>query len=943
MSEPKPLNPTEQDALVKQIGLTLMRAAPEDWRSVIAQYRATGRYFELEAELKLQDGSKRSWQAPQEAASLFARLRAGMHREGRGSWTNARYQLDHPSSYNLDFDRAEPSWQTPPPQQAYVDEMRFFPRAEENIPDWLRRRLNPPTPVFRTVRVFDGAGPNGRPSVNRPPVPEPEVAPLLAYLSNAPVAVAGRGFDNDVLHPDAPPVVPSGFQTDGAWIWPAGVSYYLRKYGVPPEPELVERARAAGFTLPEVSEESRLAAAANLGAPAAPPGTVVPVPVEPEPAPAPKPAPAPQQEQQPEPAPEPAADATQFVVAPTFEAKKEEPEEEYDFEPLYPEPPVAEEPVKPVVPPAPVIPPFAGDGPPYRVVFDSDGVPDTVDDRTLRDTYGAGMDLFAPHADEPEPVAEQPVREKAQEAPAFEERKPEERMFEPPKPEERKPEERRQEPPKFEDRTFEPPKFETEPEPEETEPAPVDEHQDVDADAEPEIPTAGPDEPELLTHHREPELLTHHNEAELTDHLDAETEERPRDAMQDTMAWSPVLDESAESPAEVTEEHPVVPAVEVTADEPDLAEEEIESTTSFEATKFEQEPELFEQQRFDAQLDSHFEPEPEPLPVVAPPAPTRSEETAVFDAALVAAHEPEPKPAPEPEPEPEPEPVRPPRQVTPEEDRELAGTRRALDDLNVPHGVFRIGEPADRTWTLHLDGESWEVCWFDHGPKNPVRFDKVEDASAYLVGKLVLGNFRTIPRAPQPQRPMTNGFREEPRRAGPPQRPPMPPAPAQAPPMPQTQAPTQVQQKPAPQAAPTQVQPVPPQAPAPSPVAAAVAQEEPSKRKFPISPLAGEPPLTLFRHKQMFELPAGTEIDRYGDQSGNLVYVAGTPFPERSLVPSWINRPYRVYRLRRPLEVLTGVAVPWFEQPGGGTAYLLPKAIEEMVADGVLVEISADN
>ncbi|HEX8869930.1 MAG TPA: hypothetical protein VF821_29985, partial [Lentzea sp.] len=253
MSEPKPLNPTEQDALVKQIGLTLMRAAPEDWRSVIAQYRATGRYFELEAEMRLQDGSSHSWAPPQDVATLFARLRAGMHREGRGSWTNARYQLDHPSSYNLDFDRAEPSWQTPPPHQAYVDEMRFFPRSDENLPEWLRRRLNPPTPVFRSVRVFDGAGPNGRPSVNRPPVPESEVAPLLTYLSNAPVAVAGRGFDADVLAPDAPQVVPSGFQTDGVWIWPAGVSYYLRKYGVPPEPELVERARTAGFSLPEVS------------------------------------------------------------------------------------------------------------------------------------------------------------------------------------------------------------------------------------------------------------------------------------------------------------------------------------------------------------------------------------------------------------------------------------------------------------------------------------------------------------------------------------------------------------------------------------------------------------------------------------------------------------------------------------------------------------------
>jgi hypothetical protein len=90
----------------------------------------------------------------------------------------------------------------------------------------------------------------------------------------------------------------------------------------------------------------------------------------------------------------------------------------------------------------------------------------------------------------------------------------------------------------------------------------------------------------------------------------------------------------------------------------------------------------------------------------------------------------------------------------------------------------------------------------------------------------------------------------------------------------------------------------------------------------------------------MIELPAGFEIDRFGEPNGNLCYAAGTPFEERSLVPSWINRPYRVYRLRRPVEVLTGVAVPWFEQPGGGTAYLFPKTIDDMITDGALVEIS---
>ncbi|MBY8847886.1 hypothetical protein K7G98_04015 [Saccharothrix sp. MB29] len=149
MSELKPLNPTEQDALVKQIGLTLMRAAPEEWRHVTAEYRATGRYFELAAEVRSVDGAVRAWSPPPDVAQLFSRLRAGMYREGRGSWSNARYQLDHPSSYNLDFDRAEPSWQTPPPPQAYLDEMRFFPRTDDNVPDWLRRKLQPARPVPR--------------------------------------------------------------------------------------------------------------------------------------------------------------------------------------------------------------------------------------------------------------------------------------------------------------------------------------------------------------------------------------------------------------------------------------------------------------------------------------------------------------------------------------------------------------------------------------------------------------------------------------------------------------------------------------------------------------------------------------------------------------------------------------------------------------------------
>ncbi len=103
--------------------------------------------------------------------------------------------------------------------------------------------------------------------------------------------------------------------------------------------------------------------------------------------------------------------------------------------------------------------------------------------------------------------------------------------------------------------------------------------------------------------------------------------------------------------------------------------------------------------------------------------------------------------------------------------------------------------------------------------------------------------------------------------------------------------------------------------------------------------MAGEPPLTLFRGKELRELPAGSELDRFGGPNGNLTYAAGTPFEERSLVPEWVNRPYHVYRVQRPLETLAGVAIPWFNQPGGGSAYLLPASIEELLAEGDIIEL----
>jgi hypothetical protein len=108
-----------------------------------------------------------------------------------------------------------------------------------------------------------------------------------------------------------------------------------------------------------------------------------------------------------------------------------------------------------------------------------------------------------------------------------------------------------------------------------------------------------------------------------------------------------------------------------------------------------------------------------------------------------------------------------------------------------------------------------------------------------------------------------------------------------------------------------------------------------------IESLPDEPPLSLLGgDRQRVDLPPGTEIDRYGGPSGNLVYAAGTSFPERSLPPDWINRPYYVYRVQRSVAAIGGLAVPWFDQPGGGQGYFLAQSVQSLVDDGSLVAVS---
>lgn len=87
------------------------------------------------------------------------------------------------------------------------------------------------------------------------------------------------------------------------------------------------------------------------------------------------------------------------------------------------------------------------------------------------------------------------------------------------------------------------------------------------------------------------------------------------------------------------------------------------------------------------------------------------------------------------------------------------------------------------------------------------------------------------------------------------------------------------------------------------------------------------------------QLPAGTELGRWGYPGGTYLAPEGTPFAELSLPPDSAGKPYFRYAVDDPTALPPGwrieqsQAAPWFHQPGGGPQYrvIAPDGVEPSV------------
>lgn len=143
MSRWPQLNPVEQQEKLSEITAQIVDTLPDGWQRLVVRASMIGPHSEMSAGIKMADGTVRGWAFPPEVWRMFQQLRKGMYAEGIGTWVEFEYTVDPPGRFNIRYNRDNPpNFDTPPSQDHFATEYRWFPRSEENMPEWFRRGLD---------------------------------------------------------------------------------------------------------------------------------------------------------------------------------------------------------------------------------------------------------------------------------------------------------------------------------------------------------------------------------------------------------------------------------------------------------------------------------------------------------------------------------------------------------------------------------------------------------------------------------------------------------------------------------------------------------------------------------------------------------------------------------------------------------------------------------
>ena len=268
-----------------RIADVLALVLPADWSAVMVRCSALGDRLEGIARVVSLDGVMRPWTLTDDVLRLFRELRALGDVPPLTSWFSVDYRLWAGGRFEATFGHDEPVFPELSTVEDYQREVEMFDESGGRVPAWLLAGSGwadgdggddvsdvgvgvgadtsaSADPSIRMARVFDGADATGTGffDAGHPTVEAHTRELLLRYLDGGAALLVTTERHADVRDPSQADVVPISFRTDGTWIWNDALTFYVRTYGLAPEPEFVARMAGLGFVCPGVPDDLKATA-----------------------------------------------------------------------------------------------------------------------------------------------------------------------------------------------------------------------------------------------------------------------------------------------------------------------------------------------------------------------------------------------------------------------------------------------------------------------------------------------------------------------------------------------------------------------------------------------------------------------------------------------------------------------------------------------------------
>ena len=111
---------------------------------------------------------------------------------------------------------------------------------------------------FRELRHGDPTGPSL--DASRYALPADERGRVARYLRGGAILAATGTVVGDWFDPRVDPVISLGLATDGTWVWPSDLAYYVERYGVGVPDELLQHMARSDWVTPQLTSAALLQA-----------------------------------------------------------------------------------------------------------------------------------------------------------------------------------------------------------------------------------------------------------------------------------------------------------------------------------------------------------------------------------------------------------------------------------------------------------------------------------------------------------------------------------------------------------------------------------------------------------------------------------------------------------------------------------------------------------